>query len=167
MTATTDFDLLMQSSDPAVVIATVCDGDSRDGCLIGFHTQAGIDPLRVCLWFSRANKTYGTMLKSPYVGIHFPTTDDYDLAALFGGTSGDTADKFAECALDPNSTDVPLLTRCPNRIIARKLLVLDDGADHVCVITEPIQSQSTGPFVPLRVSDLRAVTPGHEADDSR
>ena len=53
-----DFDALVAVLDAAVVVVTAADGDDRDGCLVGFHSQCSIDPPRYAVWLSRANRTF-------------------------------------------------------------------------------------------------------------
>jgi hypothetical protein len=43
--------------------------------------------------------------------------------------------------------------------------ILDEGGDHLCVVTEPIDVTAEGPFEPLRLSDVVDLTPGHEAEE--
>ena len=43
--------------------------------------------------------------------------------------------------------------------------MLDEGGDHVCVVTEPVEAATTGPFAPLRLSAVTDLHPGHDAAD--
>jgi hypothetical protein len=51
-------------------------------------------------------------------------------------------------------------------VVLRRTSLWDDGGDHVCFVGEPIDAQSTGDLVPLRMSAVRDVDAGHAADDA-
>ena len=57
---------------------------------------------------------------------------------------------------------MPLLDGCPNRFAGRRVALLDVDGDHVCVVLEPLEVASGGPFRPLRHSDVSGLAPGHE-----
>lgn len=162
MTAETDaFDELMASLDTAMSVVTTQAGGERAGCLIGFQAQCSIEPHRYVVWLSKANHTYRVALRAQHLAVHFLTDDDHDLAELFGGASGDDLDKFTRCDWTPGVDGVPVLDRCPNHLLARKVAVLDEGSDHVCVVVEPVEVRSVGPFRPLRLSQVGDIEPGH------
>jgi len=163
--ATDAFDTIMGSLDAPMAVVTTAKGDERAGCLIGFHAQSSIDPGRYCVWISKANHTYRVMLRSTHLAVHFLTTDDRELAVLFGTLSGDDVDKFSRCETEAGHHGVPLLTGCPNRIVVRRVALLDEGGDHVCVVTEAIEAASSGPFIPLRLSDVSDLDPGHQTGE--
>src|SRR3954447_16775799 len=129
-----------------MAIVTAASGDERAGCLIGFHAQCSIEPERYAVWLSKANHTYRVALHAQALAVHFVDEADLELARLFGTTSGDDADKFERCTWEADSTGVPLLTNCPNRFVARKVPLLDEGSDHVCVVVEPTRSWTAGGF---------------------
>lgn len=159
------FDTIMASLDsPMAVVTTAVDGE-RAGCLIGFHAQSSIDPGRYSLWLSKANHTYRVALRTTLLGVHYLTADDRDLARLFGTTSGDDIDKFDRCEHEEGPGGVPLLSACPNRLVVSRIALLDEGGDHVCVVTEPVEAASGGPFTPLRLSDVDDLDPGHAAEE--
>src|SRR3546814_5672424 len=86
--------------------------------------------------------------------LHFPTVDDVDIATTFGTLTGDRDDKFARCAWQPGLDGVPMLDRCPNRVIGRKAALLDTTSDHVCVVLDPVESQFPDRQPPLRLSHV-------------
>ena len=49
---------LMTSLDHPMAIVTTASGEVRSGCLVGFHSQCGIDPPRYAIWLSKGNHTY-------------------------------------------------------------------------------------------------------------
>jgi flavin reductase (DIM6/NTAB) family NADH-FMN oxidoreductase RutF len=159
------FDRVVASANEAMVVVTAAVGEDRAGCLVGFHSQTSIEPRRYTVWLSKANHTYRVALVAAHLAVHFLTTADRDLAELFGALSGDDVDKFARCDWEPGPDGVPLLRRCPNRLIVVRATMLDDGADHVAVSGPPIAAHVEGGFAPLRYADVGDVVPGHEADE--
>ena len=159
------FDELATSLDPPMVIVTTAVDDERAGCLVGFHAQVSIDPRRYAVWLSKANHTFRVALLARTLAVHFLTGDDHDLADLFGTRSGDEVDKFGECAWLPTDEGPPVLKRCPNHMLVRRIGLLDDGGDHVCFVTEPIEVRTTGPFTPLRLSEVGDLVAGHTVDE--
>jgi flavin reductase (DIM6/NTAB) family NADH-FMN oxidoreductase RutF len=165
MTTGDSFDALVASLDAPMVVVTAAAGGERAGCLVGFHGQTSIDPARYGVWLSRANRTYGVALLATHLGIHLLTDADRALARLFGTVSGDEADKFAGLDVDAGPHGVPVLVSCPHRLVVRKAVVLDDGGDHVCVVTEPVEAVTAGPFTPLRLSAVAHLEAGHGAGE--
>ena len=66
------FETIAKSFDPALVIVTTAAGDQRAGCVVGFHSQCSIDPLRYAVWLSKANLTYRVALLATHVAVHAP-----------------------------------------------------------------------------------------------
>ena len=165
MTSTDDFDALVSRLDPAMVVVTTAQGGERSGCLVGFHTQSSIEPRRYSLWLSRANHTYRVALLASHLAVHALTADDRDVADHFGSLTGDDVDKFAGLAWTTGPAGVPLLDRCPHRMVVRRVTLVDDGGDHVCFVTEPVAAESGGPFRPLRLHGAADIDPGHAAGE--
>jgi flavin reductase (DIM6/NTAB) family NADH-FMN oxidoreductase RutF len=159
------FDGLMSSLDPPLVVVTTAVGDERGGCLVGFHAQSGIDPGRYCLWLSKANHTYRLALRSTHLAVHFLTEDQLSLAELFGTLSGDDVDKFEALSTETGTGQTPLLVDAPHRLLVRRVALLDEGSDHVCVTTEPVVAETTGSFRPLRLSAAVDLVPGHDNEE--
>jgi flavin reductase (DIM6/NTAB) family NADH-FMN oxidoreductase RutF len=157
------FGILMSALDNPLIVVTTAEAGERAGCLVGFHAQSSIDPERYCLWLSKANHTYRVALRSSHLAIHFLSEDDLPLAERFGTQTGDTVDKFAGLPVITGAGDVPVLADCPNWLVARRHALLDEGGDHVCVVTEPVAGHSGGRFEPLRLSRAGHLTPGHGA----
>jgi flavin reductase (DIM6/NTAB) family NADH-FMN oxidoreductase RutF len=159
------FDSLMASVDNPMIIVTTAVAGERAGCLVGFHSQSAIDPERYCIWLSKANHTYRLALRSSYLAVHFLTTDDLDVAEHFGTLTGDDVDKFEGVATRAGADGVPLLERCPHRMVVRRVALLDEGGDHVCLSSECVDAETTGRFEPLRLSAVEHLQPGHESDE--
>jgi flavin reductase (DIM6/NTAB) family NADH-FMN oxidoreductase RutF len=152
---------IVASLDPAMIIVTAAVDDEQAGCLVGFHAQSSIDPERYCVWLSKANHTYRVALRATHLGIHFLTHDDLELAKRFGTKTGDVDDKFA--GLNPTTAagGVPVLSQCPTLWIGERTAILDEGGDHICIVTRALETFSSGPFQPLRLSQTAHLEPGH------
>jgi flavin reductase (DIM6/NTAB) family NADH-FMN oxidoreductase RutF len=159
------FDDVAAALDPAlVVVTTVLDGE-RAGCLVGFHAQSSIDPARYCVWLSKANHTYRIAQRAGHLAVHVLSDADVDLAKWFGTHSGDDVDKFAGLAVSQGDGGVPLLDRCPRRIVLRRTTLLDEGGDHVCVSGVVVAAQGGGEFAPLRLSQAAGWEAGHASEE--
>jgi len=104
-------------------------------------------------------------LQSSHLVIHFLTADDLPLAELFGTRTGDTVDKFAGLEVDSGPGGAPVLRQCPHWLAVRRIALLDEGGDHVCLTTEPVAAQTAGPFRPLRGSQAGHLRAGHGAGE--
>lgn len=155
------FETLMSSLDTPMAVVTTAVREGRAGCLIGFHAQSSISPMRYCVWVSKANHTYRLALRSTHLAVHFLTRDDLAMAERFGTLTGDDVDKFAGLRVETGAGGVPLLLDCPNRLVVRRTALLDEGGDHVCIATEALEAHTGGPFTPLRLSETRHLDPGH------
>jgi flavin reductase (DIM6/NTAB) family NADH-FMN oxidoreductase RutF len=165
MPETTAFETLMASLDAPMVVVTTAVAGERAGCLVGFHAQSAIDPQRYCVWLSKANHTYRVALRSSHLAVHFLTEDDHDLAEHFGTLTGEDVDKFADLEVRDGPDGVPLLERLPHRLTVRRVALLDEGGDHVCLSAESLDAEAPGRFRPLRLSAVDHLTPGHESDE--
>jgi len=161
------FDRMTAALDPPMAVVTVADGDERAGCLVGFHCQSGIDPLRYCVFVSKANRTFEVVQRCSAVAVHFLGVGDADLAELFGAETGDDVDKFAGTPFDLHPDGPPLLRRLANRIVGRRVGTYDDGGDHLCVTIEVSGAAADGELAPLRLGDVEELRPGHDPDERR
>lgn len=158
---------LVAAMDTAMVVVTAQVDGERSGCLVGFHTPCGIDPPRYAVWISKANHTYGTVLRASHVAVHLLGTDDLALAERFGTTTGDDIDKFEGLEVTDGPGGVPLITTCPNRLVLERTALLDEGSDHLLVAGEVVEVRSDGSADPLRFTDVDHLEPGHEAEGRR
>jgi flavin reductase (DIM6/NTAB) family NADH-FMN oxidoreductase RutF len=146
-----------------MVVVTAAVGDERDGCLVGFHSQASIEPRRYAVWLSKANRTSTLALHSRSLAVHVLAEDQHELAELFGGETGDEVDKLARVAWEPGPDGVPLLTDCPNRFVGRVIESAEGTGDHVLWILDPTEAQAVDPPPPLRLRAVTDIEPGHPA----
>lgn len=158
------FGQLMASVDPAMIVVTTVAENEPAGCLVGFHAQSSISAEHYCLWLSKANHTYRTGLRATHFAVHFLTEADLPVADWFGTRSGENTDKFADLEVDIDERGIPLLRRCPNRIVLERLAILDDGGDHACFTTRVLSARSEGPFTPLRLSDASHLDAGRSSE---
>ena len=85
MDAEATFNSLVGDLDYPMFIVTACADGERSGCLIGFATQASIDPSRFLALLSHRNRTYRVGIRAELVAVHLVPEEADDLAELFGG----------------------------------------------------------------------------------
>ena len=156
------FQQLVAQLDYPMFIATVAVSDERAGCLIGFATQCSIHPPRFLAGISDKNRTFRVAENARSIAIHLVPEDATELAALFGGETGDEVDKFERCAWRPGPDGVPLLDDCPNRFAGRILERVDFG-DHVGMVLEPFAAEEDEQSGQLGFHRAKRIEPGHEA----
>ena len=157
---------LVQHSDPAMTVVTTTAGGTRAGCLVGFHSQSGMDPDVYAVWLSKANHTYDVATRADRFAVHFLASDQRDLARRFGTTCGATTDKFADLEWASDAGGVPLLDACPGRLVGTRQAFVDTGSDHVCLVLDVVEvALADNGFTPLRLSDVVDLVPAHEGGD--
>jgi flavin reductase (DIM6/NTAB) family NADH-FMN oxidoreductase RutF len=146
---------------PMFVVTAAADG-RRAGCLVGFTTQASIDPPRLLVCLSERNHTFGVAQRARFLGVHVVEPGQHWLAELFGGTTGDEVDKFARCAWTPGPEGLPLLQECPRRFVGR-VLERHPLGDHVGFLLQPLSEHDGQPEQALTYQQVRDVEAGHPA----
>ena len=159
---TDDFDPFVAPLDYPMFVVTAAHGDSRAGCLVGFATQASIDPPRFLVCLSSKNHTFAVARSSGVLGVHALRRDQHELAELFGATTGDEVDKFTRCRWSAGPDGVPLLDDCESRFVGRILQRFDFG-DHVGHLLEPTGVDKAGAGRVLTFQKVRDLSPGHQA----
>lgn len=158
------FEQIAAELDYPMYVVTAADaaGGDRAGCLVGFASQCSIDPTRMVVWLSKRNRTYRIAQRTDTVVVHLLRASDHELAALFGGTTGDETDKFGEVAWRPGPGGAPVLAECD--WFAGRVLSQVDGGDHVGLLLEPVGGEVAGSgAVPLGFQAVRSIEPGHGA----
>jgi flavin reductase (DIM6/NTAB) family NADH-FMN oxidoreductase RutF len=161
---TSAYDAVVGAFDGAMVVVTAADGEERDGCLVGFHTQVSIEPRRHVVWLSVANRTFRIAQRSTHLAVHAIGEDQHDLAELLGGQTGDEVDKLAGVEWAPGPGGVPLLDALPVHVVGRIVMELEvPDADHVGFVLEPVApaAASADDLVPLRLRQATDIDPGH------
>lgn len=144
-----------------VVTARAPDGE-RAGCLVGFSTQASIDPLRYLVAVSERNHTYRVALRSSRLAVHALSQSAREVAVLFGTQTGDDVDKFARCAWHDGPDAVPVLDDAAAWFSGPVLTTLPFG-DHVGFLLAPDSGECSAGAPLLTFSDVRDLEPGHGA----
>ncbi|MFC8198677.1 flavin reductase family protein [Streptomyces sp. NPDC057298] len=156
--------------DHPVYVVTVEAGGERAGCLVGFASQCSIGPTRFMVWLSKANRTFRVAASARLLGVHLLGRDQYALAELFGGETGDGVDesgrrfdKFARAPWAPGPGGVPVLDGVPAWFVGR-VEELTDAGDHVGFLLSPVASGGGAhEGEPLRLSDVIHIDAGHPA----
>jgi flavin reductase (DIM6/NTAB) family NADH-FMN oxidoreductase RutF len=156
------FEKLVSDLDPPMYVVTAAAGGEQAGCLVGFATQASIDPPRLVVLLSKVNETFRIAQDAAVLGVHYLGADNKDLAALFGEESGDWTDKFSRCDWQPGPCDIPVLIGVRGWVAGRVLARLDAG-DHVAHLLEPIDAGFAGGQAPLTLQQVTDLDPGHPA----
>ena len=164
------YDELVGATEPVMLVVTAGVAERRDGCLVGFHSQCGIEPRRHVLWMSKANRTTRLVAddQCTHVGVHLLRADQHELARRFGTVTGDAVDKFAGVAVTTGPAGTPLLIECTDRFIGRKLGLTETDADHLCLTVEPIEVLRAGSrrsVTWLRLGQVKDLVAGHAPDD--
>lgn len=161
----TAFDRTIATANSAVVIVTARAGDEVDACLVGFHSQCSIDPLRYAVWLSAANHTTRIARDASALRVHWIAEDRRDLAEIAGGQSLDrNPDKMTQLRWRDAGDGTALLDDANGSIAGTVVRSHDDG-DHVCFVIKPFDaSPATEPV--LRFTDVHGIVAGHDADPS-
>lgn len=161
----TSFTDVMACLDPAMVVLTASAGGERSGCLVSFHSQTSMVPLRYCVWVSRANHTYPVARRATHLAVHVLAASGTALAHLFGETSGDATDKFSRCAWHAGPGDVPLLDGAAGWFVGTPCAWLEPQGDHAGVVLAPVAAYAARADTPLRYADAQHLEPGHAPSD--
>jgi flavin reductase (DIM6/NTAB) family NADH-FMN oxidoreductase RutF len=156
------FERLVSGLDYPMFIVTAAAGEDRAGCLVGFVTQASIDPPRLLVLVSKANETFDVATRADVLVAHFLGQDDKALAELFGEQSGDWTDKFQRCEWTEGPGGAPILDGVRGWVAGRVLDRFDAG-DHVGHLLEPIDVGEGDARAPLTYQQVRDLDPGHPA----
>lgn len=157
----TAFDDLASELDYPMFIVTAMAGAERAGCLIGFASQASIDPGRFLVCLSNKNRTFRVAREATHLGVHFVPADRDDLAQLFGGETGDEVDKFARTDWHEGPHGVPLVDGCANRFVGRIIERFVLG-DHVGHLLEPVAVEYGTSGREFTFHRAKRIEPGHE-----
>ena len=157
------FDDLVSLLDYPMFIVTTAAGGHRAGCLVGFTSQTSINPPRFLVGLSRKNHTFTVAQDTEHLAVHVLPRDELPLARLFGGTTGDDTDKFAQCSWHLGPAGMPILDAAAAWFVGRVQRRFDVG-DHVGHLVEPVDGSAPDTLGDLiSFSDVRDVSPGHDA----
>lgn len=157
------FDQLVDMLDNTMYVVTTRADGELSGCLVGFATQASIDPSRFIAGISKSNHTCRIAARSDFLAVHVVQRRHIDLARLFGGETGDEVNKFDRCSWHPGPEDMPILDDAAAWFVGRTLERIDMG-DHIGYLLDPVAGAVADPSDDLvSLKDVTDVTPGHEA----
>ena len=156
------FHALVSSMDYPMFIVTVAARGERDGCLVGFLSQASIDPPRLLVMLSKSNRTCRLAQVADTLVVHFLHEDNKDLAELFGEETGDDVDKFDHCDWHVDSPSEPILAGTRGWVVGSILGRLD-GGDHIAHLLAVDVASTEVPGPPLAFQSVRNLEPGHPA----
>lgn len=159
---TGEFDDFVEGLDYPMFVATTANDGHRAGCLVGFTTQASIDPPRMLVCLSVKNHTYRVAREAEYLAVHVLDPEQGDLAELFGASTGDEVDKFARCRWSTGPDAVPLLDDCQRRVVGR-ILERHPYGDHVGFLLEPVDIDVARTGAGLSFEEVEDMEPGHSA----
>ena len=159
---TEEFDTVVEGLDYPMFVVTTTDGDHLAGCMVGFTTQASIDPPRMLVCLSVKNHTHRIARHAEMLAVHVLDPDDGPLAELFGGETGDDVDKFEQVRWTEGPGGVPLIEDCPRRFVGKILETVDLG-DHTGFLLEPIAVRGDGDGPAMGFQQVGDLAPGHEA----
>jgi flavin reductase (DIM6/NTAB) family NADH-FMN oxidoreductase RutF len=160
---TEHWDKVADLLDYPMFVVTTVSGATRAGCLVGFATQASIDPPRWLVGISDKNHTYRVAKDAERLAVHVLGQSDHELAALFGEQTGDDVDKFAQCAWHEGPDGVPILDEAA-AWFSGPILSRDRVGDHVAHLIEVDAAEVLKPEGSLLTfASVRDFHPGHEA----
>jgi flavin reductase (DIM6/NTAB) family NADH-FMN oxidoreductase RutF len=147
---------------PMFIVTAAADGE-RNGCLVGFATQCSIDPPQLLVCLSKANRTYRTALRAQSLVVHYLGAHDEPLAQLFGESTGDDTDKFAQCTWRERADGTPVLEDCRGWA-AGDIVSRTDVGDHVAIAVRVVDAElRTGSAGQLGFQRVKDFDPGHPA----
>jgi flavin reductase (DIM6/NTAB) family NADH-FMN oxidoreductase RutF len=147
---------------PMFVVTTIYDG-TLAGCLVGFATQASINPPRFLIGLSDKNHTYRVAKDADRLVVHVLGQSDRELASLFGEQTGDEVDKFAQCKWHAGPDGIPVLDDAA-AWFSGPILSRDRVGDHIAHLIEVDSGEVLAPEgALLKFSSVRDFEPGHEA----
>jgi flavin reductase (DIM6/NTAB) family NADH-FMN oxidoreductase RutF len=94
--------------------------------------------------------------------VHFVPAEATRLADLFGGSTGDECDKFAECAWREGPRGVPILEECRNWFAGRVLDRVELG-DHRGFLLDPVEVSFEISQAEFSFHRAKRIEPGHDA----
>ncbi len=142
--ATRSFHTLVADLDYPMFVVTAVAAGERSGCLVGFLSQASIDPPRLLVFLSKANRTYSVAQRAEILAVNFLHEGSRDLAALFGEHTGDEVDKFQFCEWEEGPRGVPVLLDTRGWVVGTIVARLDCG-DHVAHLIAVDEAQLRQP----------------------
>ncbi len=167
------FDEFLAPLDYPMFVVTATGASRRAGCLVGFTSQASIDPSRFVVFLSNKNHTFGVAKSARSLAVHTLGADRLLLAELFGSRTGDDIDKFRHCRWQRGPGGAAILDEATSWFVGR-IVDLAEYGDHTGFVLEPITGHDSGGYAMpdsghhgqgrlLSFRDVRHLSPGHSA----
>ena len=156
------FNSLVGDLDYPMFIVTACADGERSGCLIGFATQASIDPPRFLVGLSHKNRTYRVAAGAELLAVHFVPEEAEDARRAVRRRDRRRDRQVRALRVAPGPGGTPLLDGCPNRFVGRVLERMDAG-DHDAFLLEPVLAERGTDSDEFRFHRAKRIEPGHEA----
>jgi len=157
------FDALVEHLEYPMYVVTTAHAGERAGCLVGFLTQASIDPQRLLVCLSKTNATIDVAARATSLVVHYLHRDNLDLAKLFGEQTGEDVDKFARCEWRAGPDTIPVISGVRGWAAGRIMSRTDCG-DHVAYLLDVTMAEADDPKTDqLPFSMVNDLDPGHEA----
>jgi flavin reductase (DIM6/NTAB) family NADH-FMN oxidoreductase RutF len=148
--------------DYPMFVVTTATADERAGCLVGFATQASIDPARFLIGLSDKNHTYRVARAADRLAVHLLSRRHKAIAELFGEHTGDHEDKFGRCSWHRGPGGVPILDEAAAWFTGPIVHSTPLG-DHVGFLIEPDDGECPDLTDLITFHDVQQFYPGHEA----
>ncbi|WP_395309110.1 flavin reductase family protein [Mycobacterium sp. AMU20-3851] len=157
------FENLVATLDYPMFVVTAGSAEQPAGCLVGFASQTSINPPRFLVGMSKRNHTFQIAMEATHLAVHLIDRENLDLAELFGSKTGDTYDKFADCAWHAGPHGLPILDDAAAWFVGRVLDRVELG-DHVGHFLEPVDGKAPERDRPwVSFNDVRDIEPGKQA----
>ncbi|SPM36866.1 NADH-FMN oxidoreductase RutF, flavin reductase (DIM6/NTAB) family [Mycobacterium rhizamassiliense] len=133
------------------------------GCLVGFASQASINPPRFLVGLSTKNHTFRVAAGATHLGVHVFDTRHLEVVRMFGSQTGDTINKFDRCSWHSGPAQTPILDDAAAWFVGEILERFEMG-DHVGHLLEPVGGSPPQELEHwVSFGDVRDLEPGHEA----
>ena len=143
--------LVARANAPLFVVTTVAAGE-RAGCVVGFATQASIDPARFLVCISTKNRTWQIAESATHLVVHLFGRERMDVVDVFGGE---------ERGVGP--AVVVILDGAAAWFVGRIVERFAFG-DHVGHLLEPVAGgTATTSSAAVTLHDADDLEPGHPA----
>lgn len=154
------FHRIVSALDYPMFLVTTATAGERAGCLVGFVTQASMDPPRLLVCLSDANHTYATASRADHLIVHVLGEHNDDLARLFGERTGDEVDKFDRCVWRDGPGGAPVVAGT-NGWIALRIVNRQVTGDHVAMLGDVVDAGHEAERPALGFQRVRRLEAGH------
>lgn len=154
-------DRFVRAMNNAMLVVTASTEKDRAGCLVGFATQASIEPWRLLVGLSKQNHTTRVAERASHLAVHLVDAADRTTARLFGESTSDEIDKFVRCGWSPGPHDTIVIDGMA-ALVCRVVDRVDLG-DHVGYLLDVAAVRGPDPAAvkTMHLSEALDFSPGH------